>query len=551
MVCSTVTNIIACIAGHSNIGYIQMVLSVSPQHQNQVEFFHSISSSSVFNKATIAMMKAFNWHRVGLVHDSLGFYFLNTANDFVHQLQQSYPSSEIVTRVQITNSQTIIREIFKNINDQEVRIGYWVVSRDQGAFSLCEAYNRKFLWPGYIFILRFLDLDSVLQASKKTACTGDEIRLVLVQEGVFLLEYRLFVNNSTQLYSGWSYGEFRQRYKRKLYAEKRSDPAEENVYANSLYDQVWAYALAINHSLATITSKCLLLEDYRIGNTKSISEIIKSELKKLSFQGASGRIDFNELQEVPSFIDILFQIHNQTRVLIGTYDPFTKNVTFTKHMSGYVPDDTFEIIYNLLPSWLGGCILTAQITLFCTVTVNMVLLLCWKQEKDVTILSTLIMIGCYLLCIASVLLIVQRMTVIKNTTLLLSMCNINIWFSSIGLDLILATLFLRLLRVYHIFKMMATIKKHWFDEYLFIYALLICTGKVCLLIIWSVIDLIYPETLREYVPTAMPPYYRAILYCTSNSLGLWLLLSFLYSRALLLLVLFLAIQTCHIQRYKD
>ena len=140
MVCSSQTNVIAPLAGHPNIGYIQIALSVSPQHRNNSEFpclFHSISSSSVFNKATISLMKAFNWRRVGLVHDSLGFYFRNTASDFVHRIQQSYPSAEIVTRIPIKNN---IPKIFKIVNDQEVRINYWVVSHDQGSFS-CLLYT--------------------------------------------------------------------------------------------------------------------------------------------------------------------------------------------------------------------------------------------------------------------------------------------------------------------------------------------------------------------------------------------------------------------------
>ena len=556
-VCSSATNVIARISGHPNITYIEMALSVSPQHRSQTEFpylFHTISSSSAFNKAAIAIMKAFDWKRVALVHDALGFYFLSTSKDFVRQIKESYSSAEIITRVQLTNSQKIFPGIFKLINDQEIRISYWVVSQDQGAFSLCEAYKRNFLWPGHVYIVRFTDLNNLLQASEKTSCTQGEIELAL--EGVFLLEYRLFVKNNTKLYSSWSYEEFRQRYRERLYAEERSDRIEENIYANSLYDQVWAFALAINGSLTSINSRNLSFTDYRIGNTKSISEILKDELKKLSFQGASGRIEFNEHQEVPSFVDI-FQIQNKSLVLIGIYDPFTKNVTFTEHISAYVPRDSFETIYDLLPSWLGGCMLTAQAILFCTISGNLLLLLCWRSKIEIKatspILSVLIMVGCYLLCTASTLQIVQRMIEITNITLLSAMCNIEAWFKSIGLDLILATLFLKLLRVHHIFKLSTSIKRYWFDKYIFFYVLLICAGKVCLHGIWTAIDPINPEARKEYVPSSTPPYYKATLHCSSNLFGIWLLFTLVYSGILLLLVLFMAIQTRHVKKddFKD
>ena len=140
---------------------------------------------------------------------------------------------------------------------------------------------------------------------------------------------------SIELISGWTSSEFRERYRAKLYVAKRSNHPEENVYANALYDQVWAYTLAINNSLPIIASQNLPLEDYRFGNTVLISEILRSELKKLSFQGASARIEFDDQQQVPLIIDI-YQIQNKSKVLIGIYNPYTCVVTFTKDVPKYI-----------------------------------------------------------------------------------------------------------------------------------------------------------------------------------------------------------------------
>ena len=561
MICSSQTNVFAPLAGHPSIGYIQNALSVSPAHRNTSEFpylFHTISSSSAFNKAAIAMMKVFNWRRIGLVHDSLGIYFRNTASDFYARVQQSYAEAEIITRIAVENSHTIFPEIFKIVSDQEVRINYWVVSHDQGAFSLCEAYKRRLFWPGYVYIMRFLDLNNLLHASTKTSCNKEEILVAL--EGVFLLEYRLSVEDSTELYSGWSYSEFRQRYVEKLWqdAENRSDHVQENIYANNLYDQVWTFALAINASLSTIASVNLSFENYDFGNMKRITGILKSEFKKLSFQGASSWIQFNEQQEVPSFIDI-FQFRNGTPVRIGIYDPFTHNVSFNmEYFPKYIPRDSFDTFNELLPSWLSGLMLTAQIILFCIISVSMVLFILLREKSEIKasspILSMLIIIGCYLLSIAPIVTVVLRMFVLKNTVLLEFLCSTRFWSESIGLDLIFATLLLRLLRVHHIFKMSSQqLSKYWLDKYLFIYALLICTGKVCLLILHVSIDHLRPEIHREYIPSAIPPYYKATLRCTSSAFGLWVFLSLLYSATLLFFVLFLAVQTRHVNKndFKD
>ena len=555
--CSTVTNVIAPIAGHTNIGYIQLAGSTSPLHRrNDTYLFHSIASSTVFNEVVIAMMEVFDWQRIGLVHDSQGFYFRSTANDFIDKIK-SISDVEVVTHVPITNSAGIIPETFKIINEQETRISYWSVTVEQSSNILCEAYKKEFLWPGHVYIFHERTVEEILHTN--TPCSFGELSSAI--EGIFLLQYRLFVENDTKLFSGWTYREYRQMYTNRLRdfmsntVSHRNDTEEGNVYANSLYDQVWAFALALNNSLPSIMSQNLFTEDNNFRNTKAISKLLKSELTKVSFQGASGRIEFDTSQDIPSFIDI-FQVVNGKPNLVGVYDPFIKNIT-NLSIVGDIPDDRFETIYELLPFWLGSLILSAQCLLFCLITTNVVLLLRWRKESEIKAtsltLSMLIMVGCHLLCVAPIVLTVYKVIAIQNKTIFLSLCNLKIWSTNFGIDLIFATLFVRLLRVFHIFHTFKKTSKYWSDNYLVIYTLLICMGKVALLILWSAVDLIHPQTDQEYIATAIPPYYRTTLYCTSDTLGVWVLLSFLYSGVLLLLVMFLAIQTRHIKKstFKD
>ena len=126
---------------------------------------------------------------VGLIYDLPGFYFRNTALDFIHRVKAS---AEVLERIEVTNMPTVFPKVFKTINDQAIRVMYWIVSHDQGAFSLCEAHEKGFIWPGHVYIMRFLDLNSLLQASNKTTCNQEQIQAAL--EGVFLLDYRLFVS---------------------------------------------------------------------------------------------------------------------------------------------------------------------------------------------------------------------------------------------------------------------------------------------------------------------------------------------------------------------
>lgn len=546
--CSSVTHALAPLLGHPAIGYVQLAGSTSPNliHRNDAAFsnlFHMIESSSALNKAGIAMLVAFSWQVIGIIHDS-GFYFLTAATDLVNRIT-ALPNLEATAHVPIQAELQSITEAFNIINEQAIRINYWIAFKDEIAFLLCEAYKRQFVWPGHVYIISGPNsIDEILNIS--TSCTRKE--LMTVMEGVFVLHNRLYTDNRTTLISGLTYSEFREEYSARLRkgAKYRTDIVEENVYANSLYDQVWAFALTINNSLTSIVSQNLSFSDYRVGrvSTKALSSILKVELNKLSFQGASGMIEFNENREVPTSIDI-FQIQNGNPKLVGTYDPFKDNITFTVNIPKNIPSDTFEIIHKLHPLWLGGCIVTAQCALLCLITVNLVLLIWWREDRQIKaispVLSVPVMIGCYLLCVALIILAAKGMTVVESTSLLVFLCNLKVWLTSVGIDLIFSTLLLRLLRVFHLFRSFHKTSKYWSDKYLIMYIVLLCLGKLILLVLWISIDYLHPITNKLYVSSTSTPHYRAIVYCTSNYKDMWTLVSFLYSGILILFVMFF----CH------
>lgn len=565
--CSMVTNALAPIVSRPGVDYVKLAASTSPEHRYDPTFrdvFHTIASSSVFNEAVIEMMMTFNWKRIGLIHDALGFYFKTTSNDFARTAASRLSDIELIIRAPIETSPVStdgrfsiisdsITDTFNMVNSQEVRISYWSVTVDESSFLLCEAFKRRYLWPGYVYILQERSVNDILKT--ETPCTREQ--MIQAMEGVFLLQYRIYVENDIELDSGLTYEEFQQRYTDKLWEEavNRTDKVKENIYANSLYDQVWAFAMALNTSLPNITARNLSFNDFGIGNTESISDIIKAELSQVDFQGATGRIMFDKNRSIPSFVDIL-QIQNGKEIPVGVYDPFHKNISRQKFPDG-IPEDTFQTIYLLLPLWLGGCILVIQIVLLCLITTNMVLLLWWRKEREVKasgpILSIPIMIGCYLLCAAPIVLAVNETILIRDVTLVTFLCNLKQWSLSVGIDLIFATLSVRLLRLFHVFRSFHKTGKLWSDKYLFVYLLLICSVKVILLFLWTYLNTLHPRFSREYIPSATPPHYQVSIECDGQNRVTWLLATYLYSGILIVFVVFMATQTRHIKKayFKD
>ena len=447
--CSAMTSAISPIISHPNVGgYAHIAASTSPVHRDSdcknPSLFHIIESSSAFNEATLALMRTYNWQRITSIDTESEFYFMSTSIDFIERIS-SNSEYELVTRIPIIDSSHMqIQEKFDIIRQKGARISYWSVTHDQAAYLLCMAYQRNFTWPGYVYIIQQQSVGRILTI--ETSCNKEEI--LIAMEGVFILHYRLYVEDNTELVSGVNYSEFQRLYMDKLkeLASTANESLQKNLYANSMYDQVWAFALAINKSLMSIKSQNLSFVDDGLGKRlPTMSNIFKNELKHVTFQGASGRIDFSESQGSPTHVNIL-QINLGKPKLIGVYDPYSRNVTLTGAAPrvSNVPPDTFDTVHHLLPPWLGASIVVAQVALFGLIITNLILIIWWKKERELKaispLLSLLMMIGCYFLCIAPLFLIMYRMIAIDNMALITSLCYLKVW-ASIGIELILSTLF--------------------------------------------------------------------------------------------------------------
>ena len=570
LLCSATTKAISPIVSHQKIGgYVQLSSSTAPvlSTGEESDLFHIVESSRVFNEATISLMDVYGWSRISIVHSSLGLFSETVANDFVERIN-SLSNLELVSRVSLSESYEELKETFDTLRDNDARISYWSVDYDESSHLLCEAYRRNSSWPGYIYILREPILSNILN-KQTTSCTKEQLLAAL--DGSFLLQYRLYVDNDTMLCSGVSFSEYKDMYLNKLeeFASRMNvDDFAETDYANTLYDQVWAFALALNNSLPSIDSQNLSFSDYRLSSSRPdaplISSVLKDELKNITFQGATGEINFNQMNESPTFVDI-FQVQNGTPQLIGVYNPFTRNISFTssdpRNMGKAIPSDSFQTRYKLLPVWFRAFIVTTQVALFCLITANLLLILRWRKTKEIKatslLLSVQMMVGCYMLCMGPIFLTAAYSVDRSHSNKLIRAFCIIINLTSVGFEVILAPLFFRLLRIQLIFrsKHMTMMSDYWMDKYLFIYALLICAGQIVLLVLWNSISPVTPVIKRTYIQNSITdlPYYDSTMYCTDTASRVWLIVSLSYTIVLLLLLVILAIMTRHIknQQYKD
>ena len=551
--CSTITAAISPVASHPGIDYVQVAGSTSPLFQDVTAYprlYHTISSAIIFNRATLRLMHEFSWKNISLIHDDSGVFFLTTADDFASKVNAD-STFELVTR--IPTSLSYISDAFANLRDAKARIVYASLTIPEAANLMCEAYKGGFIWPHYVYIFHERFLQELLES--ETAC--DERELTAALEGIFLLQYRLQGKPDDRLVSGWTFEEYHDNYLLRLaeLANATDMQLQDNSYATVLHDEVWAIALALNNSLETLNSLNVTLTDYGLGQS-IITDTVASNLKNISFQGAAGYIKFDSNHEASSSINII-QVQRGQPVLVGVYDPNEDNLTITDlNVLSTVPTDHFEVIYELLPRWLTIIIFCICGLAYITTTIILVLFLYWRNEPEIKAtspyLSLVMFAGCYLLYTATVMRTVHGSFVIKFNAFT-AMCNIHIWFGLIGLNLIFGTLFMRLLRVYHVFRVFRKTSRLWSNQFIFLGVILICSGEVFILLLWTAIDILHLEISEVYVRNAQPPYYSASTTCSSMNLGIWLAVAFSYTGLIILFVMFLAIQTRHIklQHFKD
>ena len=198
-------------------------------------------------------------------------------------------------------------------------------------------------------------------------------------------------------------------------------------------------------------------------------------------------------------------------------------------------------------------IITLLIIIICitVVTTIMFMFLCFRNEKEVKAtsfsVSLCMFLGCYLLLLAPLLglgLGISQKPLVKNIA-----CNVNAWIGLYGIpfSLILATLFVKMLRVHLIFADPFSFKKKLFkDSRLLCYIIAIISPNILILILWSVIDPAIYYMFEEKTKSATIIYFK----CESTYTNIWVAILFLYMGILIVSVVIIALKTAAV-RHKN
>ena len=323
-------------------------------------------------------------------------------------------------------------------------------------------------------------------------------------EGVFLIQYQLSINDSNKVIaSGQTYRKYYDDYLEHLshFAAQYNTSLNPNPYSNALHDSVWATAIALNASLQ---------KNKKIIGTAMVIEIASNELANVSFTGALGDVNFDKNGESEVAVNT-FQIRNGNPELYAVISDRQCNETAIERS----PDDEIPRVYNLQSAAITAVLLTIEAVLIILTTVILILFLYYRNAPEIKAsspyLGLTMFLGCYFL-FANGMIEATFPSVIHDGVFF---CNVVQWSLGIGVHLILAPLFMRMLRVYRIFTYFGKLGKRWSDGVLFTGILAIVGTYIIFLTVLQVVGTRNGVNFEMLViPEGSFPYYEVVQACS-------------------------------------
>ena len=196
------------------------------------------------------------------------------------------------------------------------------------------------------------------------------------------------------------------------------------------------------------------------------------------------------------------------------------------------------------------------------VTCFLFLYIVYRNEPEIKStslsLSLFMFFGCYLTLVYLILLLISDQ---PNDTVDLSfytnLCTLLQWTSGLGIPvpMIVATLLIKLIRIYYIFNKFATtgpapVGKQWSDMFLALLVLVTISPNLLILIIWTASD---TYTIKLHYSMQNQEYIEVDKQCDSDHLLIWIACWIVYLMLLLIALVVVAFKTrkVRLRHYKD
>ena len=560
--CNRLTEALSPLIGHRGIDLIQLsgstALRAEKTSSDYPHLYSMLPSIEMHIGAILDLMQTLDWTKIGLLKSISNYdnYYMKAAEAFYTLKNERNRSIEILFHAEVggygnNDMSAAIDYLIQKVISSRVRIVVAFVTPHAAFELVCAAFRNHLTWPNYGWIFTDINTDDIIPVAR---CDQEMMRDAI--EKVIVIRHQIEPeNDDTLLVSNISYSVYTQRIL------NGSRCAAFNPFSNILHDSVWAMALAMNHSIGELTSRNISLRDYGPGNSE-ITKVIEASLIQTSFSGAVGKFIFDgtlPVTHVGGSVQIV-QVRNGSSIVLRRVGANEYNTSiFNLSMLGEeIPSDEIARVYQTLPIAVTVTLTVAIALCLLFMIAVFGLFVFYRNQAEVKAtsraLSLCIFLGCFLLLFSALAHSAGSGVMIIQESQRNSLCIIDISLCSLGLDLILATILAKTLRIVHIFSHYGKTGRGWSDRVLLIMILLITTGKLCMLVLWNVTDpyriVDYDEFIRGHRSDS---YYLVVQHCYSKNTGLWLAIIFTYTGLLGLVLAILAYKSRKIKRgnFKD
>ena len=288
---------------------------------------------------------------------------------------------------------------------------------------------------------------------------------------------------------------------------------------------------------------------------QSILAVLSAQELNFPNQSHEGSIDTPKFREGQHLINVsIVQIQDGRDTVVANYISDLEKLKFTyAHLAGdKIPYGRLRII-KYGSSMLEDILLLTIFGLsFVFITVNLILYLIFRKEPEVKATSVSVsmcmFLGSYLLVFFPPLLLLHVQVKGSNASATL-ICSALILLSAIGLpfSLILATLVVKVLRVYQIFSNPFSYKKKLFSDHaLLTYILVILSPSILILILMQSVDAF---TVNEGI-FRMKSHDITYHGCSNEHTIVWFLILLMYNICLTICLVLLALKSSKL-RYRN
>ena len=496
--------------------------------------------------AILAIMQRNGWSSITILYDESHLYY----STIVEHFQQSrikgltIPVASVLYRGRIP---------FNQIRESENRIILVLVGENMLSQVLCITLRNGYVYPTYQLVLmnRMLsDLRPVnaIYDRHRITCDLGEI-FESTEKSIFLQYHDSSISpemKSTNI--GLTRNEFKQRYKELIRRHnwRMNVDTEPSIWAAFYFDAAWTMALAINNSQDELRSLGLDLAQFKYGQNQ-ITDVIHKQLIRLSFEGVSGTIKFNNTSGfISRGIDISQLRQGDLKLLLyfNGSDLLSLNDK-TKLLAIEDNFDNFGTVIKVPVPISTLCMIVTVIILILLASFHYISIAYRSfpslKASDLKIIQ-MAYIGSYLtiagiICESIAVILDSRGKQCKllHTSFLLVFC---------GMTLIFSTICSRTWRLYRIFIHFKNPGRFISHRALFFFICLCLTVELPAVLVWGVAYPIYPTTVRNLSMNLIH------IHCSSETLKLWFSSLLSYNAIFLFLSCYFALR-CYKISQKD